>query len=172
MPPPGQGPPPQIPPVRPGTSHGGPNDSGFGQPPSQAQPPAKKRRGWLWLLLGIPLLGLLAVGGCTALLVTSVRPTIDTTNTFIANVDDGDLRSAYDSLCEPMKARYGYEDWASGVAADLGGEITGYRFTQASVTTGGGEQNATVSGTIDVDGIARDVTFDLVKEGDDWRVCS
>lgn len=169
---PGQGPavpPPQAPSAGSYPAPGG--ASPYGQPPASGQP-RKKRRVWLWLLLGIPLLMLLGIGGCTALLFTSLRPPIDTTNAFVANLDDGDLRAAYDSFCEPIKASVGYDVWATAITRELGGEITDYSFTQASVVNSNGNQSATVTGTLEIDGASRPAEYDLIKEGGTWRVCS
>ena len=150
----------------------------YAQPGYQAYPPAqaepqKKSRKWLWILLAIPLLILLGIGGCTALLVSSIGEPIDATNAFVADLDNQDFAAAYNQLCTTTKGAVGPDQWAAEVEAGLGGEITDYNFTEASVSSSSGQQStATVTGTIAVDGVDRAVSYGLVKEGDDWRVCT
>ncbi len=140
-------------------------------PPAQAGP-RKKGRKWLWIILGVLLAMVLGIGGCTALLVRSVSGPIDATNAFVAELDNGNFDGAYDLLCTATQNATDAGQWTAEAQNGLGGEITDYSFTSASISSGSGPDVATVTGSIDVDGSSRSVSYDLVKEGDDWRVCS
>lgn len=127
----------------------------------------KKRRIWPWLLLGIPLLFAILIGGCSLLLFGAVRGPVDATNGYIANLDNGDYGAAYDSLCAKTRSAIDRDEWISGIGFEIGGEITDYNFSQVDISG----SNASVTGTIDVDGASRSRIFDLVDEGGEWRVC-
>jgi len=141
-----------------------------GPPPYATSPP--KRRRWLWLILAVPLLGLLGIGGCTALLVRSLSGPLDATNAFVANLDEGDFDAAYSSLCQASRDSVPADRWTAEIETALGGEITDYRFTETSISSVNGRSTATVTGTIEVDGFGRSVSYGLVEEGSVWRVCS
>lgn len=147
----------------------------LGQPPGYVEwyveSPAKKRRLWLWLLLGLPLLGLLGIGGCSAVLYRAVRGPIDATNDYVAKLDNGDLGGAYDSLCSTEQASFTEGQFIAATEAELGDEITGYRFSSASITNSNGAQSATVRGRLEIDGVSRATSFNLIKEAGEWRVC-
>ena len=190
FPPPQAGAPPNVPPAQgfpapgqgapqPGLQYGQPGQQQYAQPggqqvypPAQAAP-QKKSKKWLWILLAIPLLLLLGIGGCTALLYSSIGQPIDATNAFVAELDNGDYAAAYNQLCTSTKGAVDPDQWAAEAEAGIGGEITDFSFTEAFVSASSGQEStATVSGTIEVDGVGRSVTYNLVKEGDDWRVCT
>lgn len=170
-PPPGQQPPPaQYPgqqqpgsPFEPPVQHGSaPYGAGL-YPPAA---PQKKRRIWPWLLLGIPLLFAVVIGGCSLLIFGAVRGPVDATNNFVANLDNGDFGAAYDSLCSANRTSTSRDQWTANAAADIGGEITGYSYAQVEISG-----DAVVTGTIEVDGVNRTSVFRLVEEDGEWRVC-
>lgn len=142
--------------------------AGYGAGPGQfPQPPAKKkRRIWPWLLLGIPLLFAVGIGACSWLVFGAVRGPIDATNNYVANLDNGDFGAAYDSLCAADRANYARDSWTAGVQESIGGDITGYSFTQVEISG-----DALVTGTIEIDGVSQTSVFRLVDEGDEWRIC-
>lgn len=149
----------------------GGQQAGYQQyPPAYAQP-QKKSRKWLWVLLGIPLLALLGIGGCTAVLFRAVSGPIDATNAFVAELDEGDFDGAYQSLCQATRNAVPAEQWTAEIEAGLSGDITDYRFTEASVSSVNGSSTAVVSGSIEIGGLSRNVTYSLVEEGSEWRVC-
>lgn len=140
----------------------GPGPAGY--PPAE-QP--KQRRIWPWFLLGIPLLFALGIGACSLLLFNAVRGPVDATNAYVANLDNGDYGAAYDSLCDADRAATPRDVWTAEAAAEITGDITGYRFSTVDVVN----DEATVTGTIEIDGTSLDAQFSLVDEDGDWRVC-
>lgn len=142
---------------------------GYGVPPA-GYPPAvaqKKRKIWPWFLLGLPVLFIMLIGGCTLLVYNLTTGPIDATNVHVANLDNGDFEAAYQNLCERLKADVSPEVWIDQTRADLGGEITGYTYASSQVTNG----SALVTGTIVIDGLSRASSFNLVLENGEWRVC-
>ena len=168
FPPPGQFPgqqPPGASPFEPPMHQGA---AGYGAGPGQypSAPPQKKRRIWPWLLLGIPLLFAVLIGGCSLLFFGAVRGPIDATNNYVANLDNGDFGAAYDSLCSADRAAIPRDVWVADAASGIGGDITGYSYTQVEISG-----DALVTGTIEIDGVSQSSVFRLVEEGDEWRVC-
>jgi hypothetical protein len=142
-------------------------------PPPSAAEPKRRNRGCLLALVLVPLLIVLGIGGCTAAIVLAVRPPIDATNRFVANLDNGDFDAAYESLCAAERESVPRQVWIDAQVADLGGEITGYQFTSGEVNSAVGSQTvAVVTGTIEVDGVERAERFRLVDEDGDWKICS
>ena len=150
-----------------------PSPYGLEPPPAQAPspaayPPPKKRRVWPWLLLGVPILFGLVFVGCIALVIGVTRGPIDATNTYVAHIDNGEFGLAYDTLCPNVQSSFDRDVWAAETEALLGGEITDFSYNSVQVSG----STATVTGTIDIDGVTLGSEFDLVEVNDEWRVCS
>lgn len=156
-------------PMPPGQPAGG----GYGQMPHQVpvSEPPKKRRRWLWIVLGVLGFFILLIGGCTVFLVNAVSAPIDATNEYVARLDDGDYQGAYDSLCSSARSSISAEDWIALVREGQPGEITGYNFSSASVNSSGGVSTAEVSGTIEFGSDVRTITYNLLEEDGEWRIC-
>lgn len=170
QPPPGQFEPPpgqyQPPPGQYEPTYG---QESYNIPPAGYLPPQeqKKRRIWPWLVLGIPVLLALIIGACGLLVYNFARGPIDATNAHVANLDNGDFDAAYSNLCEQVRANVPAAAWSEEARAELGGDITGYNFAAFEVVN----SSASVTGTIEIDGLSRPFSFNLVQEGGEWRVC-
>lgn len=170
VPTPGPGAPPPIPqypaqqPHYPGQHQIEPGSFGAPVPPVQATPP-KRRRIWPWL--AIPLVFALLIGGCSLALFLAVRPPADATNDYVALLDEGDYGAAYDSLCTAVRQTIDRDTFIAQGPERVGGDITDYRFSNVNRTNG----VADVSGTVSIDGVSRSVTYELVQEDGEWRVC-
>ncbi len=110
---------------------------------------------------------LAAMTGCVAVVVNLVRAPIEAANVFVAHIDDGEIEVAYNSLCLATRAGLTLDEFADHYSAASG--ITGYTLTSASSAVG---ELTTVSGTIEVNDEPRNVNFTLVRESDEWRVCT
>jgi hypothetical protein len=105
--------------------------------------------------------------GCVNVMVNLVRAPIETTNTFVAHLDNGDYEAAYNSLCRATRSELTLDEFVEHQSATAA--ITGYTMTPASASVG---ELTSVSGTIEINGEPRNVTFDLVRENGEWRVCT
>lgn len=153
------GPPGQPAPGRPLAGH-------YGQPGAFAGTPAKKRRTWLWVLLGLFGFFVVGIGACSALLFTAAKAPIDSANSWIALVDNGDYQGAYDALCQASRDRTTAETVTSGLELDFGAGISDYRLDSYNNSNG----LVTVTGSITVAGTSRPITLHMNDESG-WRVC-
>jgi hypothetical protein len=184
-PPPGGYPPPGTPPPGYPTAPAGAGYPPPGAPPpgyqqpSPARPggydaagaaPKKKRKVWRWLL-GIFVVLLLLIGGCTYLVIDAVRGPVDRVNAFMAAVDEGDLATAA-SLMSTSSECFG-EQTTAIVESTFGSvDVTDYNFVTSNVQSSNGTSSGQVSGTLTTtaDGEVP-ATFVLTKENDEWVLC-
>ncbi len=99
--------------------------------------------------------------------VSMSRAPIEATNTFLADLDEGRIETAYDSLCAESRGRYTIEEFTDRMSA--ADRITGYTFISSALRSSG---ETVVSGTIEVDESPRSADFGLIEEAGAWRVCS
>jgi hypothetical protein len=174
-PPPPASPPPAPPPSAP-PPPSPPAPGGFPAPPawgapfpaSGTPPPARRRRRWPWVLGG--LLALIVVLGTTGtvLFVEKIKPPIDATNDFLADVENGNFERAFDQLCARDHDVFDAEEL--GLLFGFGGGILdGFEVNPFDVHVDG--DRARVS--FDAEGSDGDDYFELPlrKEGGEWRPC-
>jgi hypothetical protein len=117
------------------------------------------------------MLLLAMLGACGAAIVGGIfyltRGPINATNSFVANIDDGDLDAAYDSLCGQTRVTLTRADFDDDFA--FSDQITGYTFSSVSTATG---ELTVVSGTIEIDGSPQAVSFGLRRDEGDWKICT
>jgi hypothetical protein len=106
------------------------------------------------------------MSGCVAVVVALARAPVSAANEFVARLDDGEIGLAYASLCLETRSVVSREEFADHVSAAP--RITGYLLTSTSSPMG---DATTVSGTIRIGDVPRNVTFRLVQENGEWRVC-
>ena len=134
--------------------------------PPRHRPRRTKPRIWPWVT-GLVVIVTVVLGGCVSIMVNLVRAPIETTNAFVANLDNGEYEVAYNSLCQATRSELTLAEFVDHQSASEA--ITDYTLTPAAASVG---ELTTVSGTIDISGEPRNVTFDLVREGGQWRVCT
>ncbi len=144
--------------------------AGFGFDGPGMQPVKKKRSVWKWLL-GILVLLVLLVGGCSYWLFQAVSAPVDATNEFMAAVQGDDWTRAM-TLVDTSPACFGENAEADLRSYFAGESIESYSFISSFVTSTNGETTAEVTG---------DVTFSssgdvgmgvkMRQTDDQWRLC-
>ncbi len=136
----------------------------YQQPPGHyvGTPVPRKRRKWPWIVGGIFLFFVLAIGGCSFLIFNLARAPIDGGNEWIAMLDEGDFAGAQASMCSTSALDIGM------LEADFGAGIDDYDLNGYNSTSGA----TTVDGTITVGGATRAITLFMNDEDDAWRVCN
>jgi hypothetical protein len=136
-----------------------------------APPPRRGRGAFFWIGLGcgsIVLLGLLLGGGCAAFLYYARKGPVDAARGQLALMRGGQLDQAYDRFSLPYKQRVSPE----GLAAFVGRhpslkENADSTFMSFQVVN----DTANLAGYLTAAGGAREtVTYELVKEGGEWKV--
>jgi len=138
---------------------------GFGGPAFQE--PAKKSAVWKWIL-GVFVLFVLGVGGCSLLLFNAVKGPIDAANEFLAAAEAGDLAevvnlASTDAKCFGSTAEADLEDFLAQVS------ISDYNLSSSYVNSLDGQTTGDVSGTIRAGD--QTIAFRMVKVSDEWLVC-
>lgn len=174
-PPPGSpGPPPSPPGSYP--PPGGPGPGVGWQPPAMGPPPnaypplppePRRRRRWPWIVLGIVVALLLAVGGCSYVLFRAAQPSIDGANRWLALLDEGRYGEAYDALCAPMRQATSRQAGTAELEDDFGAGIDGYRINNYSNFNG----RVTVGGVVTIGGVEGGIQLAMDDDDGDWRVC-
>lgn len=184
---PGAPPPQYTPPVVTPQTSSPQTSSQYGPPPGAVAPPTgalppghpssmppaaeKKRSLWKWII-GLLLLLVVGVGGCTAGLAywgfSALGAPVDASNEFLALLDEAQAGAAYDSLAPQCKLG----ERSDFVTAFSGLDIGDYDLNTSSIHTSNGLTTATASGTATVAGVSETTKIDLVKVADEWKVCS
>ncbi len=161
-------------PPAPATAAPVPTPEGAGPVPPRPMPPTerpagpgrKRRRLWPYVLFGlVAVLALFA--GCTVIGVSLARAPVGAANEFVALLDDGELEAAYASLCPAKQAEVDFEEFAADMARST--EISDYNLSALSAGIG---DLVLVTGTVDLaDDPPRNMTLDVVRDGDGWQVC-
>ena len=130
--------------------------------------PKKKRSAWKWLL-GIMLVLVLGIGGCSYAFWQAVSGPIDAGNEYLAALEARDFEQAWvlsDPSCFPGG---GPQQLAELFAVDV---VTGYRLNGSNVSSTNGTTQGSTNGTVTFTGDdVRSIEIVLSKPGDDWRVC-
>lgn len=146
-----------------------PPPGGSPQTYPQYQMPKKKSKLWLWITLGIAIPLLLCGIGFAALtfwVVGETKPAVDATNKFYDAAMNGE------DLDEHTCERYLDMDQSFNddmeKFVDAHGELESYDFKE--VETSG--DSAEVNGKVTRDGTEYNVTVQLDKDGDTFKVCT
>ena len=129
----------------------------------------KKKRSVLKWVLGVGLVLLLGIGGCSYALFRAVSGPIDAGNEFLAAVQTGDFDEAWalsDSSC--------FENGSPQQLAEIfaGETIAEYRLSSSNVNSNNGSSRGSTSGTVTFTGDdVRDIEIFANKRGDDWLIC-
>jgi hypothetical protein len=166
----------------------------LGQPPS-AQPPfaqpsyppqsfgsaplAPPRRGVATrtVLIIVGIVAVLCCGGIAGggfLLYHGLRaatgPARDAADTFVTDLEGGDVDGAYRLLCTATRRQYPLSAFRSGVETQP--KISSHTINGVFVNTTNGVSSATVNARLILDtGLVDQHVFSLVEEAGDWRVC-
>ncbi len=119
----------------------------------------------IFLMVGALSLGALAYGMYRVLAVTSDAPRT-ATHAFVGDLAHGDNRAAYDRLCRKNRATYSYAEFVDivqGRPRPAKASITGFEVSS-------GTASVRASLTL-IDASIESHTFELVEEGDDWKIC-
>ena len=145
-------------------------------PPWASAPPPARRRRSRWLTVGLPVGGVLLLGGCAATVGLLVRsagqelgPANDAAGAYAQALVDERWDAARDLLCAQDRARVTAADLAAHYAQP---DLTGYRVDGVNVNNVNGQ----LSGRADVtfttaDGLTDTLSMALTREDDEWRAC-
>lgn len=157
-PPPAFAPPPAM--GTPAMGQPGPH-GGFDEP--------KKKRSVLKWVLGISLVLLLGIGGCSYAVFRAVSGPIDVGNEFLAAVQERDFERAWD-----LSDASCFEGGGEAQLAQIFGNdtITSYNLSQTNVNSSNGVTTGSTSGTVTLAGDdVRSIEIVARKSGDEWLVC-
>jgi len=129
-------------------------------------PPPVRRRVWPWVM-AIIVGALVLLSGCVAIAIGLTRGPVQATNSFVALLDNGQFVQAHQSLCTETRSALTEQQFRQDFSAAT--NISDYGFTPASAGVG---SFAMISGTITVNDEIRNISFELRREDDEWRVCS
>ncbi len=134
------------------------------------QPVKKKRSVWKWLV-GMLVLLVLLVGGCSYWLFQAVSAPVDATNEFMAAVKDDDWTRAM-TLVDTTPSCFG-ETAEADLKSFFGGEsIESYSFIASFVTSASGETTAEVTGDVTFSSSGElPVGVKMRQTNDEWLVC-
>jgi hypothetical protein len=94
----------------------------------------------------------------------------DATTAFISDLKAKDWSGAYEKLCRDTKSNFTVDQFAQ--VAQSRGEVRDHTITGFNVQNTNGQQRATVNANLKLaDGSTDPHTFELVQEGEDWKVC-
>lgn len=157
----------------------------YGVPPvsfvSPQQP--RKRRRWLWIILGIIVVLLLAcAGGIFALVnLVSHNPATDVVNHYYTAIKSQDYPTAYQYLDPSMKlSSQGASQQVTpalftqvGQAVDgAKGKVTNYTISSTALNSNNGVNTANFTVSVTRNGPSYDVHLQLQQEGSDWKLVS
>jgi hypothetical protein len=132
-------------------------------------PKPRRRRPWIYLLVGavVAILGLAVASG--TLWITKIKPPIDAANDYMRDLSHGDYEAAFDQLCPAEQADASSEGLA-GAAAEL--NIDEYEVDPFDVNRDGGRATVRVDLSPDDFGSTdRFVRLRLERIDGEWRPC-
>ncbi|MGY1802689.1 hypothetical protein ACI78T_05335 [Blastococcus sp. SYSU D00922] len=140
-----------------------------------APPPVRRRRS-RWLTVGLPLAGVLLVGGCTtavglllAGMADDLRPAQQAAGAYAQALVDERWDDAHDLLCTQDRDAVTPGDLAAHYAEP---DLTGYRVDGIHVNTYNGEKSGRADITFTTaDGLTDRQSLPLVQDGEAWRPC-
>ncbi|MFC5003102.1 DUF4878 domain-containing protein [Dactylosporangium cerinum] len=146
--------------------------SGFEVP----QPP-RRQRPWKTILITLGIVLVLCCGGAIfggyrlfKSVENATEPARTAAETFVTNLENGDVDAAYGLLCKPTQAKFTLDAFKDGVSKQP--KIQSHTFGGVNVMNYNGKVSATVALVLTADtGFTERHVFPLVKEDDQWRVC-
>jgi len=143
-----------------------------GQPHYQATAPPKKKKTWLWILLAVIGVAVLACGGCIYFGLRVAGAPIDATKDHVQLLQDGNYQAAYDSLCAETRSSISADEWIAQTKSEYPAGIDSFNF---GLSDGVEIVNdvATVNGSVTSGGETLNKTFRVqAQDGlSDWQVC-
>lgn len=140
-----------------------------GMPPPPSQPALnvmKPKRPWWKIALGVLLLGILLIGGCTVLVLRAVSGPIDAANDFLADIANQDFNAAVEHL-DPNC--FGGAPSAAVLENEFGRGLESYNLNSVSNDN---NSSGTAGGTITRTNFGtQPISFAMTKPFDDWLVC-
>lgn len=134
--------------------------------PQQMQQAPKKKKKWPWILLGIFLLLVVLIGGCSAFVWRSISGITGTGNDFVSALNT----SGAEAAAKGCPGAFTVEE-LDGLRTELvnNGWAGGKSLLSSKVNNTNGVESATVSGTFST---TTPIPVDLVlaKNGDKWCV--
>lgn len=96
-------------------------------------------------------------------------PVRDAADTFITNLETGNVQSAHEQLCAETKGRFPLSEFTTGMQTQP--KVRSHRINGVFVNTSNGVQTGTVNASLTLDtGFVDEHVFRLVPE-DGWKVC-
>jgi len=142
---------------------------------SPSVPPRRKRTGRVVLIVVAIVLvlccaGVLGIAVFVRTFGNATGPARDNVDTFLGQLKNGQTDAAYADLCAPTRGQFSAAEFAQIVNAKP--KLSSYTVVSTNVSTVNGHTSATVQASLkSVDGHIENHVFELVKEGNDWRVC-
>lgn len=140
-----------------------------GMPPPPTQPSLdvmKPKRPWWKIALVVVVLGILLIGGCTAVVLRAVSGPIDAANDFLADIAAQDFSAAVEHL-DP--SCFGGAPSAAVLESEFGRGLESYNLTSVRNDN---NTSGSASGTITrADFGTQPISFAMTKPFDDWLVC-
>jgi len=160
-------PPPSGPPA--GTSTWGPPAG-----PGGVQPPRKRRLTWVWFLIPVLIVFLASSTVVGVFGVKLYEQPIDATNRYYAAIRAGRYEDAYRQLCATRRFATTVSAFAATEQrANDARPITAYDFIGLDFPKdANSEIDIITTGTVTRNGFDHDTRVGLVREDDEWRVCT
>jgi len=136
-------------------------------------PPRKQKTGSGWkVAIVIGIIVILLIGAAVTFLAlfvfNAVKAPVDATNRYIEAVNDGDAQEAWSLLhpSSPIKQEFTLSTFESEIV-DTSIKLETWNANEVNVENSRATVNVDME---DTDGAEFRVTFDLRKDGDDWKV--
>ncbi|MBU0645892.1 DUF4864 domain-containing protein [Patescibacteria group bacterium] len=146
----------------------GPPDMELNADSGEHSPGKATKSGSIKIAVGL-LIGFIIFGiGVFALVMQLTNGPREVADVFMADLNAGQVASAYDLTSSAFQEAVSGESWAQFVEAYP--ILVGYQDVSFNYSSMAGD-SAVISGTLKgTDGEVRPVTIDLVKENEEWRV--
>jgi hypothetical protein len=103
-------------------------------------------------------------------IIDSTQPERDAVHTFLRDLEDGDLASAYNDLCSDTRHQYTQAEFTDHVAQQP--HLASHEVTAFDINSSNGETDASVTAMLHfTDGTSERHIFQLAKDSGTWHVC-